>query len=102
MGFGKALKKAFKQVTNVVTKPVAQVAQVAGAGVGLLTGQQAGTSVNDFGAPVMTQAAAVEAPLDTNAQVVDDADTEAGRRKARAGGKRSLSVTRASGSGLNL
>lgn len=99
MGFGKALKKAFKQVTKVVTKPVAQVA---GAGVGLLTGQQAGTSVNDFGSPVMTQAAAVEAPLDTNAQVVDDADTEAGRRKARAGGKRSLSVTRTSGSGLNL
>lgn len=99
MGFGKALKKAFKQVTNVVTKPVAQVA---GAGVGLLTGQQAGTSVNDFGAPVMTQAAAVEAPLDTNAQVTDTGDTEAGRRKARAGGKRSLSVTRASGGGLNL
>ncbi|AFK13520.1 hypothetical protein [Yersinia phage YpsP-G] len=91
---GKVVKKVTKSVKKVakeVTRPVKQVA-------GALAG-------------VIGEAQVVEAPQ-AAAQIVDvpekevstedEAQTESGRKKARAGGKKSLSVARSSGGGINI
>lgn len=102
---GKKIKKAVKKVTKTVKKAVKQVAKpvekVAKGAVGAFAG----------GAPtpqVVTQEVAapaaqlVDVPTQTDVETEDEAQTEAGRKKARAGGKKSLSVARSSGGGLNI
>ncbi|AWD92511.1 hypothetical protein [Pectobacterium phage Jarilo] len=96
MGFGKAFKKAFKSVTSVVTKPAAQALGAVG------IGQAGATAVESQAPAAVAPAAIVETPKDASSDVSDDSQTEAGRKKARAGGKKSLSVARAAGNGLNV
>lgn len=97
MGFGKKLKKAFKKVTKVVS----------GSAGGLLGG-----GGREKEKPVQQVAPEVQAPPQTLQATTEvakketdedgDADTEAAKKKARAGGKKGLSVARSSGSGLNI
>ncbi|WP_434007298.1 hypothetical protein [Pseudomonas aeruginosa] len=47
-------------------------------------------------------AAPQEAPKEVVEDVESSADTESGRKKTRASGKKSLSVSRSSGGGINL
>lgn len=98
---GKAFKKIKKAVRKVV-KPVEKVVKKAASVA--VPGQKApGTVVQEVQAPpAPTPAALVEVPTQENVETEDEAQTEAGRRKARAGGKKSLSVARSSGGGLNI
>lgn len=97
---GKVVKKIKKAVRKVV-KPIEKVAKGA---VGAVTG--GGARVVEV--PVQAQAAAapaaqlVDVPTQQDVSAEDEAQTEAGRKKARAGGKKSLSVARSSGGGLNI
>lgn len=90
MGFFKKIKKAFKKTLGTASG-------------GLLGSDDAPKAAADAGAPPVAAApaAAVEAPKETDAET-DTSDTEASRKAAKAKGKRSLSVQRQSGSGLNL
>lgn len=119
---GKKIKKAVKKVTKPIEKVVKKTANVgedivkkaANVGedivkgtVGAVTGKGQGeaTIVNE--APAAVQAAPppaqlVEPPKPEDVSGEDDAQTEAGRKKARAGGKKSLSVARSSGGGINI
>lgn len=44
----------------------------------------------------------VDVPEQDKAEGEDEAQTESARKKARAGGKKSLSVARSSGGGINI
>ncbi|WP_289474896.1 hypothetical protein, partial [Klebsiella pneumoniae] len=44
----------------------------------------------------------IEPPTKDNVDTEDEAQTESGKKKARAGGKKSLSVARSSGGGINI
>jgi len=89
MGLFKKIKKAVKKITNA---PVKALAHAAG--------------LDDK--PETTQAppADVAAPEVEPAKEVTDeesgADTASDKKKARSGGKRSLSVARNSGAGINI
>lgn len=107
---GKKIKKAVKKVTKTVKKAVKQVGKpvekVVKGAVGAVTG---GGGAQVVEVPVQQPATAapspaqlVDVPTQENVETEDEAQTEAGRRKARAGGKKSLSVARASGGGLNI
>lgn len=90
MGFFKKIKKAFKKTLGTAS--------------GGLIGDDGTPKAADAGVPQVAPAApaaAVEAPKETDSEA-DTADTEASRKAAKAKGKRSLSVQRQSGSGLNL
>lgn len=89
MGFGKSLKKAFKKVAKVATGGAL--------GGGEEKQKQAPEVVQ---APQSLQATTEVAKKETDE--TDDADTEAAKKKARAGGKKTLSVARGSGTGVNL
>lgn len=83
-GITKSIKKAFKKVVGTAT-------------LGLLGGNAPVPQAAD--APVA--AAPVETP--TVEQVdTSDQDTESSRRRARATGKKTLSVSRSSGNGVNI
>lgn len=91
MGLGKSLKKIVKKVTKI--------ADPAG-----LTGKGEGESKPAAAVAAPTTpapAAVVEAPKDSS-ETTDNADTEAGKKAARARGKRGLSVARSSGTGINI
>ncbi|AGB07352.1 tail assembly protein [Yersinia phage R] len=77
--------KVVKKVVKEVTRPVKQVL-VALAGV--IDAAQAAAQIVDV----------PEKEVSTE----DEAQTESGRKKARAGGKKSLSVARSSGGGINI
>lgn len=89
---GKKVKKAVKKVTKSVKKVVNGVA-----------GGLAGLAGLAGGAGEAPQAAAqiVDVP-EKEVSTEDEAQTESGRKKARAGGKKSLSVARSSGGGINI
>lgn len=91
MGFGKSLKKAFKKVRKAVTKPISDV-----------LGKEPAAAVEVAAPEVVPPAAAVEVATPTTTQTEDEASTESDRRKARSGGKKSLSVSRSGGGGINL
>lgn len=114
MGWGKKLRKAVKKVTKPVRKVVKPVEKAV---------KQVGKAVEKVGqaavSPLKPKMPAAQAPAPepevapTPAQLVDvpdkddvqtddEAQTESGRKKARAGGKKSLSVARSSGGGLNI
>lgn len=127
MGWGKRLRKAVKHVTKPirkVVKPVEKVVKQAGklvekgvheVGKGVeAVGKGVGNIVKpkapvapEAPAPQIIQpapapAALVEVPDKEDVETDDEAQTESGRKKARAGGKKSLSVARSSGGGLNI
>lgn len=101
---GKKIKKAVKKVTKTVKKVVKQVGKpvekVAKGAVGALAGGAAVPEVRVQEAAPTAQL--VDVPTQENVETEDEAQTEAGRKKARAGGKKSLSVARSSGGGLNI
>ena len=84
------VNKAVKEIT----RPVKQVA-------GALAGESAMPNMPDT-APPTPSAALVEVPQQEEVQTDTDADTAASRKKARAGGKKSLSVARSAGGGINI
>lgn len=93
----KKVKKAVKKVVKQVSRPVEKLAKGA---VGALAG---GVEVPDIQAPEPQAVAAQLAEVpDQKVETEDEAQTEAGRKKAARGGKKSLSVARSSGGGLNI
>lgn len=90
MGLFKKIKKAVKKITNAPLKAIAK-----GAGVSNSSGQAS--------APEASVAAPEVEPAKQTVEDTDSgADTNSTKKKASAGGKRSLSVTRSSGAGLNV
>lgn len=83
---GKVVEKAGKAVGGLVSPKVAQAAPTPAPAVET--------------APAPAQL--VDVPDKDDVQTDDEAQTESGRKKARAGGKKSLSVARSSGGGLNI
>ncbi|MBH0029314.1 hypothetical protein I6F53_20450 [Pseudoalteromonas sp. SWN29] len=98
---GKKIKKAVKKTVRKITKPVEKVAKGAVGAVGGVLGQG---GQPEQAAPVAAPPPAqiIEAPTKGDVETEDDAQTESGKKKARAGGKKSLSVARSSGGGLNI
>lgn len=88
----KKIKKAVKKVTRKITKPVEKLAK------GALGGDAPVPQVQEA-APA---AALVDVPDVEKVESEDEAQTEAGRKKAARGGKKSLSVARSAGGGLNI
>lgn len=86
MGLFKKIKKAISKVTKAPLQAVGLAQDM--------------PNVPAPEAPAPAQQ--VETPKDPNVDVEEQADTESARRKARSGGKKSLSVSRNSGSGINL
>lgn len=101
---GKKVKKAVKKVKKVVKKVTKPIEKVAKGAVGSLIGGEAKVVEAPPQAVEAAPPAAqlVDVPNQDNVETEDEAQTEAGRRKARAGGKKSLSVARSSGGGLNI
>lgn len=100
---GKKIKKAVKKVTNSVkkvakevTRPVKQVASGL-AGVAGVAGEAQAVEV-----PQAAPAAQIVDVPEKEVSTEDEAQTESGRKKARADGKKSLSVARSSGGGINI
>ncbi len=87
----KKVKKAVKKVAKEVTRPVKQVAGALAGGIGEAQAVEAPQAA----API------VDVP-EKEVSTEDEAQTESGRKKARAGGKKSLSVARSSGGGINI
>lgn len=106
MGFFKKIKKSVKKIVKEVTKPV----EKAGKEVGKVVGGALGAGKQEIiqqeaPAPVVTApppAQVVDVPEQDKAEGEDEAQTESARKKARAGGKKSLSVARSSGGGINI
>lgn len=90
----KSVKKAVKKVAKEATRPVKQVASGLAAGAG----EAQAVEVPQAAAPA---AQIVDVP-EKEVSTEDEAQTESGRKKARAGGKKSLSVARSSGGGINI
>lgn len=86
MGLFKKIKKAISKVTKAPLKAV-----------GLAQDAPSAPQAADP-APAVPIETPKEEAVDMNA----DADTESGRKKTRSSGKKSLSVSRSSGSGINL
>lgn len=106
MGFFKKINKAVKKVVKEVSRPV----EKAGKEVGKVVGGALGAGKQEIiqqeaPAPVVTApppAQIVDVPEQDKAEGEDEAQTESARKKARAGGKKSLSVARSSGGGINI
>lgn len=90
MGLFKKIKKAVKKITNAPLKAIAK-----GAGLD----NQAPQAEVPQEAPVAPENEIAKPETDDSET---GASTEADRKKARSGGKRSLSVTRSSGNGVNV
>ncbi|AKA62146.1 host range and adsorption protein [Citrobacter phage phiCFP-1] len=106
MGFFKKIKKAVKKVVKEVSRPV----EKAGKEVGKVVGGALGAGKQEIiqqeaPAPVVAApppAQIVDVPEQDTAEGEDEAQTESARKKARAGGKKALSVARSSGGGINI
>ncbi|QEQ94719.1 putative virion assembly protein [Erwinia phage pEp_SNUABM_10] len=99
MGWGKKLKKAIKKVTKQVEKVAkAPIDAVTGGAETQVVEQQAAPAAQPAPAPAQV----VEPPKADDVETEDGAQTESDKRKARAGGKKSLSVARSAGGGLNI
>lgn len=90
MGFGKVFKKAFK----AITKPVEGL-------VGAVTGKAPDIQAPDAPAQA-ANAQVIEPPTKDKAEGDDDSTTESGKKKTARSGKKSLSVSRSSGGGINI
>lgn len=91
----KSVKKAVKKVAKEVTRPVKQAA-------GVLAGGAGEAQVVEVPQAAATPAAQIVDVPEKEISTEDEAQTESGRRKARSGGKKSLSVSRSSGGGINI
>ena len=93
----KPFEKAVKKVTKEVTRPIKQVA-------GALSGGAGEAQVVEVPQPTAaaTPAAQIVDVPEKEVSTEDEAQTESGRKKARSGGKKSLSVARSSGGGINI
>lgn len=87
----KSVKKAVKKVTKEVSRPVKQ-----------LTGGSGKAKVVEVPQGAATPAAQIVDMPEKEVSTEDEAQTESGRKKASAGGKKSLSVARSSGGGINI
>lgn len=100
---GKKIKKAVKKVTKSVKKVVKEVARpVKQVASGLAGGAGEAQVVEVPQAAAATPAAQIVDVPEKEVTTEDEAQTESGRKKARAGGKKSLSVARSSGGGINI
>lgn len=90
MGFGKIFKKAISAVTKPVQKAVGAIAGTPDMPTPVDAPQQA------------LAAQIIEPPEKDKADADDESTTESGKKKAARGGKKSLSVARSSGSGINI
>ena len=99
MGLFKKIKKAVKKVVKSVTKPVEKVAKGA---VGAITGEAPEVVVQAQDTAPDPSAVSVDVPTNTTADTDTEEKTESAKRKINAGGKRSLSIARSSGTGINL
>lgn len=100
---GKKIKKAVKKVTKSVKKVVKEVARpVKQVASGLAGGAGEVQVVEVPQAAAATPAAQIVDVPEKEVSTEDEAQTESGRKKARAGGKKSLSVARSSGGGINI
>ncbi|QHI00811.1 hypothetical protein [Escherichia phage vB_EcoP_PHB20] len=90
----KPITKAVKKVTKEVASPIKQV-------VGGLAGGAGEAQVVEV-PQAATPAAQIGDIPEKEVSTEDEAQTESGRKKARAGGKKSLSVARSSGGGINI
>ena len=95
MGFGKIFKKVFKAATKPLKAAAAGIAGVAG-----IDKAQPVAAVPDQA--IVPAAAAVEAPPKDTANTGDESQTEAGKKKTARSGKKSLSVSRSTGNGVNI
>ncbi|SOO46359.1 Phage protein [Yersinia phage fPS-52] len=86
------LRKTFKKVIKAVTKPVVGI-------IGGALGKAPDVQPPDIQAP---SAQVIEPPTKDKADTDDEALTESGKKKAARGGKKSLSVARSSGGGINI
>lgn len=106
MGFFKKIKKAVKKVVKEVGKPVEKAGKEVGKAVGGALGAGKQEIIQqEAPVPVVTApppAQVVDVPEQDKAEGEDEAQTESARKKARAGGKKSLSVARSSGGGINI
>ena len=103
---GKKIKKAVKKVTKSVKKVVKEVTrpvkQIAGGLAGGAGKAQVVEVPQAAATPAATPAAQIVDVPEKEVSTEDEAQTESGRKKARAGGKKSLSVARRSGGGINI
>lgn len=104
---GKKITKAVKKVVKEVTRPVEKVAKEITRPVKQVAGALAGhpdtpETVQQAPSAAPTPAALIEVPQQEEVQTDTDATTESSRKKARAGGKKSLSVARSAGGGINI
>lgn len=104
MGLLSKVKKAVKKVTKAVTKPINKVVKGAAGAAGGLLGyrQKVKATKLEQADPMAPAAQIVEPPDKSNIDTEDESQTESGKKKTRAGGKKSLSVARNSGGGLNI
>lgn len=106
MGFFKKIKKAVKNVVKAVGKPIENTGKEVGKAVGGALGAGKQEIIQqEAPAPIVTApppAQIVDVPEQDKAEGEDEAQTESARKKARAGGKKSLSVARSSGGGINI
>ena len=93
----KPVTKAVNKVTKEVTRPIKQVAGALAGGTG-----EAQVLEVPQPTPAATPAAQIVDVPEKEVSTEDEAQTESGRKKARSGGKKSLSVARSSGEGINI
>lgn len=99
---GKKVKKAVKKVTKSVKKVVKEVARPVKQVAGGLAGGAGEAQVVEVPQAAAAPAAQIVDVPEKEVSTEDEAQTESGRKKARAGGKKSLSVARSSGGGINI
>lgn len=99
---GKKIKKAVKKVTKSVKKVVKEVARPIKQVAGGLAGGAGEAQVVEVPQAAATPAAQIVDVPEKEVSTEDEAQTESGRKKARSGGKKSLSVARSSGGGINI
>lgn len=96
MGWFKKITKSISKVVKKVTNPVRKaVGSVVGSQP---TGAQTVETVQE--APAAAQP--VDLATQTDVQNTDDSTTESGKRRQAANGKRSLSIARSGGTGINI
>ena len=98
---GKKIKKAVKKVTKAAKKVVKEVTRPVKQVAGGLAGGSGKAQVVEVPQAATPAAQIVDVP-EKEVSTEDEAQTESGRKKARAGGKKSLSVARSSGGGINI
>lgn len=98
---GKKIKKAVKKVTKAAKKVVKEVTRPVKQVAGGLAGGAGEAQVVEVPQAATPAAQIVDVP-EKEVSTEDEAQTESGRKKARSGGKKSLSVARSSGGGINI